>query len=128
MKNLSNIGRFMFAIPFLAMGLMHLFNGSQMTTMVPSFIPGGLFWVYLVGLCQLAFVVSLITKKMLGLSAMLIGIMLILFVLTIHIPGMSNPDQMMKMMAMVGMLKDLGLAGGAFMLSAMYAEPPAPKS
>jgi hypothetical protein len=41
---------------------------------------------------------------------------MIIFVLTIHMPGLSNP-QMMQM-AMAGLLKDLMLAGAAFMFSA----------
>jgi putative oxidoreductase len=90
--------------------------------MAPSFIPVPIIWVYLVGLAQLAFVVSIITKKKLGLSGMLAGIMLILFVLTVHIPNMSNQDDLIKTLAIVNMLKDFGLAGGAFILSGMYSE------
>lgn len=49
---------------------------------------------------------------------MLLGIMLLLFVVMLHAPNLGNSDAMTAQMAMSGMLKDIGLAGAAFMLSA----------
>jgi putative oxidoreductase len=121
-KNITNIGRFIFSVPFLAFGLMHFMNAEKITAMVPTFMPAASVWVYVIGLAQLGFVASIITKKMLGISGLFAGIMLILFVLIVHIPNMSNPDEMIKTIAIEGMLKDLGLAGGAFVLSGIYSK------
>lgn len=122
MKNLSNIGRMIFAIPFLAFGLMHLLNADSMAGMVPSYVPGGVLWIYLTGLSLVAAAVSIITQKMIKIATLLLGILLVVFVLTLHLPGLSSPDQNMKMMSMSGLLKDLGLAGAAFMISGQYWE------
>jgi putative oxidoreductase len=122
MKNLSNIGRIIYAIPFLVFGVMHLMNANGMAGMVPSLFPGGVIWIYITGLCMIAAAISIITKKMIGLATLLLGILLLIYVLTIHVPGLSSPDEMTKMMSMSGLLKDLGLAGAAFMISGLYSE------
>lgn len=120
MKNLSNIGRMMFAIPFLAFGVMHLLNADAMAGMVPSYVPGGVIWIYLTGLALVAAAVSIISKKMIKIATLLLGILMVIFVLTLHLPGLSSPDQNMKMMSMSGVLKDLGLAGAAFMIAGQH--------
>lgn len=117
MKNvLYNLGKYLYAIPFAIFGLMHLMNGSQMAGMVPTYVPGGVFWVYLTGIALILAGISIIINKFTKISTLLLGILMIIFVLTIHMPGLSNP-QMMQM-AMAGLLKDLMLAGAAFMFSA----------
>ena len=46
MNNLINVGRILFALPFAVFGLMHFMAGGDMAGMVPSWGPGGGFWVY----------------------------------------------------------------------------------
>ena len=118
MKNLSMIGKYLFAIPFIVFGLMHFMNGSAMAGMVPSFIPGGIFWVYLTGLALILAPVAMFINKYAKLAMMLLGIMLLVFVLFIHLPGVFNPETMQ--MYMPNLLKDLSLAGGAFFLSGSF--------
>jgi putative oxidoreductase len=120
MKNLTTIGRIMFAIPFLAFGLMHLMNADSMSGMVPSYVPGGIFWIFFTGAAQVAAAISIISGRMIKISTLLLGILLLVYVITLHVPGLSSPDQNMKMMAMSGMLKDFGLAGAALMISGQH--------
>ena len=116
MKNLGMIGKILFCIPFLAFGIMHLMSGNQMAGMVPAYFPGGVVWIYITGLAEILAAVSILTGKQTKLATMLLGVMLIIFVLTIHLPGISDPAT--QQMAMSGLLKDLGLAGAALMMSA----------
>lgn len=115
MKNLTNVGRIIFGIPFLVFGINHFIYGSKMAGYVPSFIPGGVFWVYLTGLAMIAAAISIFTKRYIKLATLLLAIMLFIFVLTIHIPMVLNPETMMA--AMPNLLKDVSLAGAALMLS-----------
>lgn len=119
---LTKLGKFFFAIPFLAFGCMHLMKGGDMAGMIPAWLPGGVLWVYLTGVAQLLFVVSLILGKMDKLASVLLALWLLISVLTIHVPGLSNPDQNMMMMSMKCLLKDLGLMGGALMFAGAYAK------
>ncbi len=125
MQNLTKVGKYLYAIPFLIFGLMHLMKGGDMMGYVPSFIPGGVFWVYLTGLALIAASVSIFTNKKTKLACLLLAIMLMVFILTIHIPGLFSDDAMQTQMAMTMMLKDLALAGAALMISGSSEEAPA---
>lgn len=118
MKNLGMIGKILFALPFLAFGIFHVTGADKMAGMIPAYLPGGVLWVYVSGVALLLAAVSILTGRNTKLATMLLGVMLILFVLMLHVPNLSNADPMMAQMAMSGMLKDMGLAGAAFMMSA----------
>ncbi len=116
MKNLNTIGRYLFTVPFAIFGLMHLAKASDMAGMVPTFIPGGVFWVYVIGIALLLASASFILQKKVYLAGLLTAALMFVFVLTIYLPAVIGGD----VIAMSGLLKDLGLAGGAVMLANEY--------
>jgi len=116
MKNLKTIGRYLFSIPFGLFGLMHLTSANDMAGIVPSFLPGGVLWVYLTGLALIAAAVSFAIQKHTYLAGLLTAALMLVFVFTIHLPGVIGGN----MMAMGGLLKDIGLAGGALLLASNY--------
>ncbi|MFN8352982.1 MAG: DoxX family protein [Spirosomataceae bacterium] len=103
------LGRYLLALPMAVFGIFHLMNASMMAGMVPSYLPGGVVWVYLTGLCLLAACVSILIGKKAKTASTLLAIMLILFVLMIHLPSLMAGHQ--DSMGMI--LKDLAIAGGA---------------
>lgn len=115
---LQKIGTIIFALPFGIFGLMHLMMANNMTGMVPSFVPGGVFWVYVTGLALVAAAVSIISKKQIYLATLLLAGLLAAFILTIHIPGLMGGNQM----SMAGMLKDLGLLGGSLLIAGLNSD------
>ena len=121
MKQLTTtVARVLFAIPFLVFGIMHFIKGNAMAGFVPSFIPGGVFWVYLVGLALIAAAVSILMQKKAKMACLLLAIMLMIFILTIHLPGLFNDASMV--MSMGNMLKDLALCGAALFFSGSFAD------
>ena len=118
MKNFNSIGRYLFTVPFALFGLMHMMMGNDMVSLVPNWLPGGVFWVYLMGLALIAAAVSFVIQKHTYLACLLTAALMFVFVLTIHLPAMIGGD----MMAMSGLLKDIGLAGGALMLASNYKQ------
>ncbi len=114
----TNVARILFAVPFLIFGLLHFMNGSAMAGMVPSFIPGGVFWVYLVGIALIAASVSIMTQKMAKMASLGLAAMLAVFILTIHLPGVMNEATMQ--MSMPNLLKDLGLMAGALTWAGIF--------
>lgn len=120
----GNVARYLYGLPFGFFGLFHFINGSQMAGMVP--IPGGIFWIYLTGLALIAACISILIEKQTRLACILLGCMLIIFVLSIHLPGVIESGGE-DANAMSSMLKDLALAGGAWILAGKYpaAENPA---
>jgi len=118
MNNLNNAGRILFALPFAVFGLMHFMAAGDMAGMVPSWVPGGVYWVYLTGLALIAATVAIITKKHISLAALLLGVLMFTFVLTIHLPAVMGGNQM----AMSNVLKDFSLGGAALMISGLFKD------
>jgi len=115
--NLFPIGKYLFATVFLVFGALHLMNAGAMAEMVPSMFPGGILLVYITGLAMIGYAAAIYTGRYAKLASQLLALMLIIFVLTIHLPNAmaGNPGQM---------LKDLGLAAGALILGNNYNEGP----
>ena len=118
MKSLTGLGKYIFAIPFLLFGFGHMTNAGGMAGMVPSYIPGGSFWIYLTGLGMLGFAISVFIGKFDKLAALLCALMILVFILTIHI-SMVQSDK--SGMAFVGLMKDIALIGGALMYADRFA-------
>ncbi|CAH0996273.1 hypothetical protein EMA8858_02404 [Emticicia aquatica] len=107
---LTKIGRFLLAVPVAIFGIFHFMNADGMAAMVP--VPGGVIWVYVTGIALLAAAGAIIVQKKARLAAALLAILLLVFVLTVHLPGvMAGGDG--AQMSMMGLLKDLAIAGGA---------------
>jgi uncharacterized membrane protein len=115
MHILGKLGRPLFASVFAIFGLLHLAMGGNMTGAVPTWIPGpAILWVYLTGVAMVAAAISLFTGKQERLATALLGLLLLVFALTVQLPMVMGGDQM----AMPSLLKDLALAGAAFFFSA----------
>ncbi|MBI5326347.1 MAG: DoxX family membrane protein [Ignavibacteriae bacterium] len=118
MEILKHTGRIVFALPFLVFGINHFRFASMLSGLVPHYIPGGVIWVYITGAGLIAASVSLLINKFVKVSGLLLALLLLSFVLTIHLPGLSNPQ--MAQMAMAGLLKDTSMMGAAIMASAFF--------
>jgi len=120
MKNLSAIGRILFALPFGIMGLNHFFMYNYYVGMVSSFIPGGGFTVIITGLALIAACVAIISKKFIQIACMLLALLLLIFICTIHIPGLFDPVN--QKIALIELLKDTALLGGSLMIAGIFKE------
>jgi putative oxidoreductase len=117
-SSLTTVGRILYALPMLGFGFGHFANANTMAGMVP--IPGGAIWIYITGAALIAAGISIIIKKKAGLASLLLGIMLLIFALSIHLPGMLSGDQSRVMMSMPNLFKDLALSGAAFFMSGTF--------
>jgi putative oxidoreductase len=115
MRALEIIGRFLFALPFAIFGLNHFMHSQNMRTLVPPVFPGEAIWVYITGTALILAAVSIGLRKYIRQACTLLGIMLLIFVICVHAPGLT--DEATMMMSMAGMLKDTALAGAAFYIA-----------
>lgn len=120
MKHLSTIGRILFALPFGIMGLNHFFIYSYYVGIVSSFIPGGGFTVIITGLALIAACVAIVSKKFIQVACLLLALLLLIFICTIHIPGLFVPAS--ANMALIELLKDTALMGGSLMIAGIYKD------
>lgn len=106
-------GRILYSLPMAVFGIEHFVMAQNMTGMVPSYIPGDLFWVYLTGAALIAASISIMTKKKVWWATMLLSVMLLTFILTVHLPTVFSGQ---VQMGLINLLKDLGLIGGALFI------------
>jgi uncharacterized membrane protein len=118
MNNLKNVGRIVFAIPFAIFGMMHFMMANNMSGMVPSWVPGGIFWVYVTGMALMAAAISIVSKKQIYLASVLLAVLMGVFVMTIHLPALFGGDQM----SMGSLLKDMSLGGGALLIAGLFKD------
>lgn len=116
----SQISKYVFAVPFLIFGVFHLINADDFATNMA--VPGGVIMVYLTGLALIAAAVSIFIGKYTRLAMLLLGLMMLIFIVMIHIPGMGSEDAGVAAVSMSGALKDLALAGGAWALADRYEQ------
>ncbi|MFA5046697.1 MAG: hypothetical protein WC542_12300 [Paludibacter sp.] len=117
MKNLALIGRILFAIPFAIMGLNHFLMTNVFLGMMSSFIPGGAFTVLITGALLIIASISIILNKNVQIACYGLAGLLFIFITTIHIPGLFNADPKVAQYALIELLKDTGLMGGAIMIA-----------
>ncbi len=114
MKLLQPIGRIAFAVPMFIFGVFHFMSGQDMSGMVPGFFPFPLAMVYITGVALILASVSIVINIKARLASILLAAMLLIFVLTIHLPSIQSSQ-----MVMTALLKDLALAGGALVIASV---------
>ena len=119
MKNLATIGRILFALPFAVFGINHFLMMDYYVGMLTSFIPLGGYTVILTGLVMIGVSVSIITKKYIRLSTLILAGLLLVFILTIHLPHLIGGTE--KVTTLIALLKDISLMGGSLMISGCFS-------
>jgi uncharacterized membrane protein len=113
-------GRVFFAVPMAVFGAQHFTAARFVMNLVPSWMPGHLFWTYFVGTALIAATINIVSGKPSRLAATLLGVMLVLFVLLLHIPTfLGSPSDRIKLAVV---LRDLSFSGGAFALAGIQTE------
>jgi uncharacterized membrane protein len=119
MKKMSHhrLACIVFAIIMAIFGVFHLINADNMKDTVPKWIPGGIIWVYVTGIAFVLASIAILINKQTKLACYLLAAMLLIFILTIHVPNLaSGKDESTKQMAMLLMLKDVGLTMAAVLV------------
>ena len=100
-------------------GFLHFLHPRDLVNYVPNFLPGGLIWVYFVGAAFILVAFAFITNNMVKVAGYLLAVLLIIFILTIHLPNYLNSgDKEMKQIALISILKDLAIACFALYIGA----------
>ena len=116
---LSKVGTIFYALVIGFFGINHFLNGTGMQKMVPSFLPGGVVWVYITGACMVAAAIAFLIDKQTRLAGLLLALFLLLIVLTVHLPAVLHaPDSNARRFPMTNLIKDTGLAAAAILVAA----------
>ncbi|HLP74443.1 MAG TPA: hypothetical protein VK155_16160 [Bacteroidales bacterium] len=120
MKKMTAIGRILFAIPFALFGINHFLMTDYYVGMLTSFVPRGAYSIILVGILLIGASISIITKKYVRISTILLACLLFIFIVTIHIPHLFIDAD--RTTAIITLLKDVSLMGGCLMIAGFYSE------
>jgi putative oxidoreductase len=115
MKNLATIGRILFALPFAIFGINHFLMIDYYLGMLTSFVPLGGYTIILTGLIMIAVSISIITRKYIKVSTLILAGLMLVFILTIHIPHLLSGSD--KTPILIALLKDISLMGGSLMIA-----------
>jgi uncharacterized membrane protein len=117
-QSIYRIGTVLYALVIGFFGINHFLNGTGFQNTVPSFIPGGIFWVYLTGAALIAASISFLTGKQTRAAGLFLAAFLIIVVLTVHLPAMMrSTGSPIVSIALTNLVKDTGLAGAALMIA-----------
>lgn len=106
------LGRLCYAAPLATFGAEHLTSANAIAQMVPSFVPWHLFWAYFVGFALIFAALSIVLRIQIAWSGTLLGIMFVLFVAMMDIPGVvADPH---NRFSWILALRELAFAGGAW--------------
>jgi uncharacterized membrane protein len=113
------------AVPLAVFAPEH-FRGPQFVQdSVPSYMPWRPFWMYFVGCALFAAATSLTFRKFIRLASTLLGIMFLLFVCMIFLPGaFSDPTDRF---GWAFVLRDLSFSAGAWALAGLYSRATSPR-
>jgi putative oxidoreductase len=117
-QSIYKVGIVLYALVIGFFGVNHFLNGTGFQNTVPSFIPGGIFWVYLTGAALIAASISFLTGIQTKAAGFFLAIYLIVVVLTVHLPAlMHSTGSPLISIALTNLIKDTGLAGAALMIA-----------
>lgn len=120
MKKITTIGRILFAIPFAVFGINHFLMMDYYLGMLTSFIPLGAYTIVLTGIMLIVASISIISKKFVIFSTIMLAILLFFFIITIHIPHLFAVID--RTATIIALLKDISLLGGSLMIAGVYSE------
>src|SRR6266498_3992570 len=115
---LSRIAIFLLGVVLIVFGIEHFVHPSSMLIYVPSWIPGGIMWVYIVGAACILVAVSFIINRMVKVTAYLLALLLFCFVFGVHLPNyLHTADTEYRQLAFLNVLKDTALAAFALYIA-----------
>lgn len=111
-------GPVFFAVPMAVFGIQHFLEHVSIGNLIPKWVPAHAFLTYFVGACLVAGSLSIVFRKLAGLSAGLIGVMFLFFEILMHLPiAAIHPHNRIAWMVVV---RDFCFSWGALSLAATH--------
>jgi uncharacterized membrane protein len=109
------LGPIFLAAPIGVFGTEHFVFTDAMTALVPRWLPARVFWTYLTGTALVAGALGIVARRVSGLAAALLGLMMGSFVLLIHLPNFARFPG--NRFAMAVFLRETSFCGGCIALA-----------
>jgi uncharacterized membrane protein len=118
-------GRVLLGVSALVFGITHFLVLAFIATLIPPWIPGGMFFAVFTGAAFEAAAIAILSSWLGRIGAALLGLMFLLWVLVVHAPrvfsarGIHNPNEWQSM------LIALGMCGVSWICAQTFAPAPA---
>jgi uncharacterized membrane protein len=113
---LAIIGRYIYAFSMIIFGVQHFMYAQYIAFLIPNWMPAHLFLAYFTGTAFIAAGVAIAVHIFSRLASILLGLMFILWVVTLHTPRViaspHNTDEL------VSLFVALAFSGSSFLLGA----------
>jgi uncharacterized membrane protein YphA (DoxX/SURF4 family) len=86
LAKLIPLGAILFSITMISFGILHFLFAKDASTLIPSWIPNHMFWIYFAGVALIGSGIAIILKIKTGLIAALLGTMIFIWFIVLHIP------------------------------------------
>ena len=120
-RTLIYLGRFCLGIFMIGCGIQHFLWIEFVTSLVPGWIPGALFWTYFAGVALIAGGAGLMVPWTAHLAGILSGLMVFIWFLILHIPRAVSAPANNSRNEWIAVFEALAVSGIAFVLSAPAA-------
>ncbi|HLX92892.1 MAG TPA: hypothetical protein VKR32_14500 [Puia sp.] len=119
--SISRVGTILYALVIGFFGVNHFIHGTGLQNTMPRFIPGGKFFIYVTGGLLILAAIAFIINKYVRVAGLLLALFLLLIVLTVHVPAMTNVtgDEHVSIIV-TNLVKDTGLAAAALIIAGMH--------
>ncbi|HRI19555.1 MAG TPA: hypothetical protein PLA68_01320 [Panacibacter sp.] len=116
---ISRISISLLAIVMMIFGIYHFMYPQNLVSYLPSFLPPGNIWIYLPGAGFILAAIAFITNRKVKLAGYLLAALLVIFVLTLHLPNFLNgSSDEYRQAALINILKDTAIAAFALHIAA----------
>src|SRR5678816_2399193 len=116
---ISRIAIYALSVVLIIFGIFHFLYPRDLMVYVPLSLMGGISWAYIVGSAFIIVGLSFLTNQFVKFTSYLLVVMLIVFILTIHVPNfMNSGDKEMRQLALISILKDTAIVGFALHIAA----------
>jgi uncharacterized membrane protein len=113
-------GRIFFAVTMIVFGTEHYIWAQGVATLVPSWIPGHLFWTYVAGTGLIAAGIGFILRVQIRLAGLLLGGAIFIWFLTLHIPRAVVAPATDHGNELASVFEALGFSGICFLIAYSY--------
>src|SRR4026207_438949 len=115
---ISRIAIYLLSIVMIIFGIYHFQQPRSLLVFVPQNIPGGITWVYVVGVAFILAALAFITNRFVALAGYLLAALLFIFIITIHWPNFRDASSVENsQQTLSNMLKDLAIAAFALYIA-----------
>jgi uncharacterized membrane protein len=117
LENFIHLASYFLSYFLILCGFLHFVYVEIVADLVPSWIPGHIFWAYFAGVALIAGGVGMIVRQTSRLAATLTGLMISLWIVLLHIPRAAA--DLRDSNETTAVFEALAISGAAFLIAAL---------